>query len=433
MKQITPQNMVTSRSARERLLLWFFVALFFVNVVFLLVGFASLPLYYERVTALTIEPYVIGTQVFISNAFVQSGAATRGLTLSQYAIEQIIFDILFTLPILVVATVIVWRARKNWFAWYSAFVVIFIGEYLFNNPIYAARLIPLAFYDANAVCWPLLLLYFFFFPNGKPTPRRALWLVVPLSLIHLTLEVVSVLATYALIPPAILNDEFLQSLFTYPIGLEVFLILLSQVYRYWRVSSPLEKQQTKWFLLGLAIFAFSFFLPEDGFAFNEELGFFLFAFLPLGIGVAILRYRLWDIDILIRRTLVYSILTAILALIYVGLILALQSLAYVLAGQEQDHPVFIIGSTLAIAALFHPLRRRVQWAIDRRFYRRRYDASKMVDGFGTMLRQEVELDQLSEHLLTVVQETMQPAHTSLWVLPLSQETKKQVVEVGRPL
>ncbi|HEY0753818.1 MAG TPA: hypothetical protein VGD98_07655 [Ktedonobacteraceae bacterium] len=429
MKQILSENMATPRPVRERLLIWFFAALFFVNLGFLLVGFASLPLYYERVTTLTIEPYLIGTQDFMSSALVRSGAAMRGLTLPQYVIEQIVFDIVFSLPILVIATVIMWRARRNWFAWYSAFIVIFIGEYVFNNPVYVARLMPLPLYEANSICWPLVLLYFFFFPNGKPAPRRAVWLVVPLSLFHLATQILGLLTEITPLPP-VLHEEFISTLFNALLGLEAFLILGSQVYRYWRVSSPLEKQQTKWFLLGLAMFAFSFFLPQDGWAFSQELELLLFAFLPLGIGVAMLRYRLWDIDILIRRTLIYGILTALLTLIYVGLILALQSLAHVLTGQEQDHPVFIVGSTLASAALFLPLRRRVQRVIDRRFYRSRYNASKTVDEFGTTLRQEVELGQLSERLLAVVQETMQPAHISLWLLPPSQEIEEQVARSG---
>lgn len=406
---------------RERLLLWFFAVLFFVNLGFLLVGFASLPLYYERVTTLTLEPFISGGQDFMSNALVQSEASKRGLTLPQYAIEQIVFDLVFTLPILVVATIIVWRARRNWFAWYSAFLVIFIGEYVFNNPVYAARLIPLSLYDANSVCWPFVLLYFFFFPNGKSAPRHAVWLVVALSLFHFTFQIVSVLLETRLLASAP-QEELLLSLFSYLIGLQAFLILGSQVYRYWRVSSPLERQQTKGFMLGLAIFAFSFLLPEDSFALSKELEILLFAFLPLSIGVAMLRYRLWDIDILIRRTLVYGILTAILTLIYLGLILTLQSLAQVLTGQRQDQPVFIVGSTLVIAALFQPFRRSVQRIIDRRFYRSRYDASKTVDEFSTKLHQEMELGQLSERLLAVVQETMQPAHISLWLLPSALET-----------
>ena len=140
---------------------------------------------------------------------------------------------------------------------------------------------------------------------------------------------------------------------------------------------------------------------------------FALAFIPLGLGVAILRYRLWDIDVIINRTLVYGFLTALLALLYVGLIVALQTLFQGVFKQKND--VAIVVSTLVIAALFQPLRHRIQKLIDRCFYRRKYDAAKTLAAFSATLRNEVGLDDLSKQLVEVVQETMQPAHISLWV------------------
>ena len=136
---------------------------------------------------------------------------------------------------------------------------------------------------------------------------------------------------------------------------------------------------------------------------------------PFVFGTAILRYGLWDIDVLINRTLVYGTLTAILALVYFGLVVGLQFLFRDLTSQVASSPLIIVGSTLAIAALFQPLRRRIQSAIDRRFYRRKYDAAKTLAHFSAILRDEVDLNRLSEQLVEVVEETMQPAHVSLWL------------------
>ena len=186
-------------------------------------------------------------------------------------------------------------------------------------------------------------------------------------------------------------------------------------------GSPVERQQIKW----LAYFAILMFV---GFAFvgagwwsgswslwGELLSIAAFNCLPVGVGIAILKYRLYDIDLLINRTLVYGALTGILALVYLGGVVALQELFRYLTGQGSQ--LAIVASTLAIAALFGPLRRRIQAFIDRRFYRRKYDVTKTLEAFSAKLRDETDLDALRADLVGVVGETMQPAHVSLWLRP----------------
>jgi hypothetical protein len=135
------------------------------------------------------------------------------------------------------------------------------------------------------------------------------------------------------------------------------------------------------------------------------------------VGFAVLKYRLFDIDVVINRTLVYGSLTAMLLAVYFGGVATTQAIFSALTGQEQQPQLAIVVSTLVIAALFTPLRRRIQSFIDRRFYRRKYDAAKTLEAFSAKLREETDLEALNSELLGVVRETMQPAHVSLWLRP----------------
>ena len=137
--------------------------------------------------------------------------------------------------------------------------------------------------------------------------------------------------------------------------------------------------------------------------------------LPIALGVAILKYRLYDIDLIINRTLVYGTLTGTLALVYFGSVTTTQALFRTITGQQQLPQLVVVASTLLIAALFNPMRRRIQSFIDRRFYRSKYDARKTLEAFSTKLRHETDLQALNNELVGVVEETMQPAHVSLWL------------------
>ena len=144
--------------------------------------------------------------------------------------------------------------------------------------------------------------------------------------------------------------------------------------------------------------------------------------IPFTLGIAILRYRLWDIDVLINRALVYGTLTATLAFVYAGLVIALQFLLRGFIGQTNT--IAVIGSTLVTVALFQPLQERIQRGIDRRFYRHKYDTARTLAAFSTTLRAEVDLNRLSEQLLAVVEETMQPTQVSLWLSSAEQPRKR---------
>ena len=192
-----------------------------------------------------------------------------------------------------------------------------------------------------------------------------------------------------------------------------------------RNARGIERQQIKWLiyssamLSGALILKDTVFSPLGGTPWGLWVGYLLVAVGglggPIAIGIAILRYRLYEIDTLINRALVYGSLTAMLAALYFGGIVLLQRFFVLLTGQQST--LAVVASTLIIAALFNPLRRRIQRFIDRRFYRRKYDAGKTLEAFSAKLRDETDLETLNHDLVVVVRETMQPAHVSLWLRP----------------
>ena len=205
----------------------------------------------------------------------------------------------------------------------------------------------------------------------------------------------------------------------------------SLVLRFLR-SQGEEREQIKWLafaalVLGLGFASFvipGIIWPDDAVSANslwenllEDAVTLSFAGVPVAIGFAILKYRLYDIDVIINRTLVYGSLTVMLALVYFGGVATTQAIFRGLTAQREQPQLAIVISTLVIAALFNPLRRRIQAFIDRRFYRRKYDAAKTLEAFAAKLRDETDLEALSDDLVGVVRETMQPSHVSLWLRP----------------
>ena len=293
---------------------------------------------------------------------------------------------------------------------------------------FPALLFPSIFLQSLGTIFLLLFLYLF--PNGRFYPRLA---SIPLAVAILIIGISDVL-------------EVSGFTFFSPVQIPLFLALIIlialgpvfQILRYRRDSTPLERQQTKWILFGFSILILGFPLwllifggylevpPGEPDLLATMLGWILIQFgliyLPVSITIAILRYRLWDIDVIIRRTLVYGGLTITLAVVYFGSVVLLQALFQEFAGDQSTAAIVL--STLLIAALFIPLRRRMQRDIDRRFYRQRYDAQRTLEAFAASLRDQVELEQLTGQLLAVVQETMQPEFTHLW---LREVNKRPVV------
>jgi hypothetical protein len=201
--------------------------------------------------------------------------------------------------------------------------------------------------------------------------------------------------------------------------------VVSMVLRF-RRSQGVERQQLKWFtyagaLLILWILVTEFFPPSAA-SWTDIIFSLLMAFVPVAAGIAILRYRLYDIDHLINRTLVYGLLTALLAGLYAGLVLVLGQLFGEIGTESPSWTV--ASATLAVAALFQPARRRIQQVVDRRFNRRKYNAVKTVEAFSLRLRDEVDLDALTAELLVVVDQTMQPTQSSLWLRPSGQGSQR---------
>jgi hypothetical protein len=270
----------------------------------------------------------------------------------------------------------------------------------------------------NELTFVSLYLIASLFPDGRFVPRWTLWLI--LGYICIAIWRMSILLSDS--SPDVNRYPLIILLFWFVVTLSLG---IAQVHRYRRVSNPVQRQQTKWIVFSILLsivvgFGLEFptlILPSLNIlnnVFATTLTTIMVLLIPLSVGFAILRYRLWDIDVLINRTLVYSSPSIILALIYAGSVFGMQMLFQALTGRSSSQ-LIIVASTLVIAALFQPLRHRLQQVIDRRFYRRKYDAAKTLNAFSTTLQGELDLAQLYEQLVAVVQETMQPSHISLWL------------------
>jgi hypothetical protein len=346
------------------------------------------------------------------------------LSVRSYALLNVIVDKVFQLVWFVVGALIFWRRSDDRMALLvSAFLVSFgpvtvdttDAEALISSQ--PAWWLPVRGVDVvGNVC---VVLFFLLFPSGRFAPRWMRWLAVAFCTFQISRNL---FPEYYTSSPSLDMASLLVFL-----GIVVSLVW-SQIYSYRRVSTPAQRRQTKWVVFGTTLAVagtFPFQLPVDLSLVDGDTpltllllrtGFALsFLLVPLSISVAVLRSHLFDIDVLINRTLVYGSLTAMLIGFYFGGIVALQRIFVVLTGEKST--LAVVASTLVIAALFNPLRRRTQSFIDRRFYRNKYDSAKTLEAFSVTLRNETDLDALSDDLVGVVRETTQPEHVTLWLRP----------------
>jgi hypothetical protein len=322
-------------------------------------------------------------------------------------------------------------------------LVISISYSCAEYAIYALLAEPNSLPAGEAMAWivswvlPIIIglsaFLYLLFPTGRLPSRRWRWVAWLTGVLVLAGVISSAFSSGALMgvlgpirnPLGVEGFTSIYTALLYIIYTVALGAVVLSVFMRLRHALGVERQQIKWFAYAAAgsVIAggVAYLIPivVDTPLWFERMGFALnIAFIPaipIAIGIAILRYRLYDIDIIINRTLVYGSLTATLVALYFVGIVVLQRVFVFLTGEQST--LAVVASTLLIAALFNPLRRRIQSFIDRRFYRRKYDAAKTLQGFSAQLRDETDLEALSDDLVGVVRETMQPAHVSLWLRP----------------
>lgn len=295
-------------------------------------------------------------------------------------------------------------------------------------------LLRLAAMECWVVPFALLPILLMLFPTGRP-PTRRWWIPIGFALLATPVGVLTTtddngtsVASLLLGPAGAALADDTQIVLTLGVLIGLQFVAAASLFRRRRSASAVERQQLKWVAYAGAILAIALLGTSIAFVtplrqLDPEAPFPIAMFggipfvaglisIPIAVGIAVLRYRLYEIDALINRTVVYGSLTAILIAAYVGAVAAFQ---FVLSPFTSGSPIAVAASTLAVVGLFQPLRRRIQFAVDRRFYRRRYDAERTLDAFASRLRDEIDLRAVEGELLAVVDETLQPARASVWL------------------
>jgi hypothetical protein len=344
-----------------------------------------------------------------------------------------------------VGAIVASRRSENPVGWLLCLWALSESLYHFSGQyaIYALLTQPASFPAGEAMAWVSSWLVFIvigfsvlsilLFPTGRPPSRRwrwVTWLTVAFILVGAVSGAFSSGPVEGLGPirnPLGLEgfSNIYNSILLNMVALVLVVAAALSVFVRLRRAKGVERQQIKWFAYATGAAVMGLVLAEiipdviDVPLWFERIGNAIFLLLipamPISMGIAILRYRLYDIDIIINRTLVYGTLTATLALVYFGVVTTTQALFRTLTGQQELPQLVVVASTLVIAALFNPLRRRIQSFIDRRFYRSKYDARRTLEAFSVRLRDETDLNSLNSELLSVVRDAMQPEHVSLWM------------------
>ncbi len=385
-------------------------------VLTLVIFFACIPVYIAQLETICSGAGCAYRQLSPEQA---TALQAGGFSLASYAAYNVVLVIISAIVFFAVSVAIFWHKSNDWMALLFTITLILCGTVFVTETVEASHSVwhtPTLF--LNELTFVLFYLIAALFPDGRFMPRWTRWLI--LGYIGIEVWRISILLS---------NSSPGQNRYPLPILIFWFIVTLSlgiaQVHRYRRVSNPVQRQQTKWIVfsillsivVGFGLELPTLIIPSLNILYNvfaTTLTTIVLLLCPLSVGFAILRYRLWDIDVLINRTLVYSSLSAILALIYSGCVFGMQMLFQALTGRSSSQLIIVV-STLVIATLFQPLRHRLQQVIDRRFYRRKYDAAKTLNAFSTTLQGELDLAQLHEQLVAVVQETMQLSHISLWL------------------
>lgn len=354
--------------------------------------------------------------------------ARMGLPLDAYVAAMVALNIVSSAFWCLIAVLLIWRGTPDRMTFFTAFTLVTFGAARFPDaPAALAAMQPAWWFPVMSLRYlgsACLSFFCYLFPDGHFVPRWTRWVAIA----WIVPQIPEFFAPGSSLdpmryPPLLQAGGFLGF---------VLSVVIAQTYRYRHVSGTVQRQQTKWVVFGVVIalsgflaltFLTPLILPEvEPLSYGNPallaVSYGVMLLVPITLAIAILRHRLYDIDLLINRTLVYGSLTGVLFAIYFVSVLSAQALIQAITGIQGTSPLAIITSTLLAVALFQPLRQRIQRGIDRRFYRHRYDVARTLERLAVTLRQEVELQTLTDQVLQVVKDTMHPTHVSLWLRPI---------------